>query len=123
MAGHEAKKPSFSPSVHSYHASATAGDHSQFDDEQRTLNTGPSRVLDAVRLGLTVLALAVSIVIVGTSANNLKVYRQTHMDPDWQLNLWPQEFNLGPSIALVVCGSVMLLASVLGLAGDKVPAV
>ena len=83
----------------------------------------PNRWLDTIRLGLTVLALCLSILIVGTSADNLKTYNETHVSDEFHLPLWPFEFNLGPSIALVACGSVMLVASVLAIAGAKVSSV
>ena len=85
------------------------------------INTSsPSRVLDTARLGLTVLALCLSILIVGTSADNLKTYNETHVADDFHLPLWPFEFNLGPSIALVACGSLMLVVSMRAIAGAKV---
>lgn len=69
------------------------------------------------------LALCLSILIVGTSADNLKTYNETHVASEFHLPLWPFEFNLGPSIALVACGCVMLVVSVLAIAGAKVSSV
>jgi len=105
------KQPSFSPEYQ---------ESSQFEDNDKTSS---SRVLEAVRLGLTVLAFFVAIVIVGTSADNLKVYNQTHVSDDFQLPLWPFNFNLGPTIALVACGAIMIVSSAVSIAVSKVPSV
>lgn len=86
-------------------------------------SSSPSRLLDTIRLGLIVLALCLSVLIVGTSADNLRTYNETHVADEFHLPLWPFEFNLGPSIALVACGSVMLVVSVLAIAGAKVSSV
>jgi hypothetical protein len=104
-------KPSFSPEYH---------ESSQFEDNDKSSS---SRVLDAARLGPTVLALSMAIVIVGTSADNLKIYNQTHVSEDFQLPLWPFSFDLGPNIALVACGAIMIASSILSIAVSKVPSV
>lgn len=85
--------------------------------------SSPSRILDTIRLGLTVLALCLSILIIGTSADNLKTYNETHVANEFHLPLWPYEFNLGPSVALVACGCVMTVVCVLAIAGAKVSSV
>lgn len=94
---------------------------SEFEDNER--NAGPSRLLEAVRLGLTVIGFFIAIVIVGTSANNLQIYNQTHLSEEFQLPLWPFDFNLGPTIALVACGAIMMGSSITSLLVSKVPSV
>jgi len=82
-----------------------------------------TRLVESVRLGLTVLGLLAAITIVGTAADALAVYNTTHVSPAFLLPLWPAEFNIRPSIALVTCGSVIILASAASLAVSKVPSI
>lgn len=105
-------KPSFSPEYH---------ESSQFDENEK--RPGPSRVLEAARLGLTVFAFFVAVIIVGASGHNLKIYNDTHVSDEFQLPLWPFDFNLGPSIALVACGSIMIVSTIASLLVSKVPSV
>lgn len=110
--GSDIKQASFSPEYH---------ESSQFDHNER--HPGPSRALEAGRMGLSILALASAIGILATSAHNLKIYNDTHVSNEFLLPLWPFEFNLGPSIALVACGSIMIVAATASLLAGKIPAV
>lgn len=110
--GSDMKQPSFSPEYH---------ESSQFDHNER--HPGPSRALEAVRMGLSILALASAVGILATSAHNLKIYNDTHVSNEFLLPLWPFEFNLGPSIALVACGSIMIVAATMSLLAGKIPSV
>ena len=84
---------------------------------------GTARVTESVRLGLTVLTLLMALSIVGTTADSLAVYNKTHIANDFLLPLWPIQFNLGPTIALVTGGSIIILSNTMSLIGSKVPAV
>lgn len=110
--GSDIKQASFSPEYN---------ESSQFDHNER--HPGPSRALEAGRMGLSILALASAIGILATSAHNLKIYNDTHVANDFLLPLWPFEFNLGPSIALVACGSIMIVAAAASLVAGKIPSV
>ncbi len=91
--------------------------------EEPRRSFGSTRVVESVRLGLTVLTLLMAISIVGTTADSLSVYNQTHVADNFQLPLWPVQFNLGPTIALVTGGSIIILSNAMSLIGSKVPAV
>jgi hypothetical protein len=109
------RKPQFSPEYH---------ESSSFEDQPTQRNGSmKDRILEVIRLGLTVLSLILGIIIVGTSGDNLAVYSRTHLGDEYQLPLWPYDFNLGPIIALVACGSIMVLTSAISLLVTKVPAV
>jgi hypothetical protein len=110
--GSDIKQASFSPEYH---------ESSQFDHTER--HPGPSRALEAGRMGLSIVALASAIGILATSAHNLKIYNDTHVSNEFLLPLWPFEFNLGPSIALVACGSIMIVAATGSLLAGKIPSV
>jgi hypothetical protein len=86
-------------------------------------NTKMVRVADSVGMGLTVLALLAAMTIVGTAADALAVYNTTSLPGEYLLPLWPADFNMRPSVALVACGSIIILASAASLLHAKVSAV
>ncbi|TRX88545.1 hypothetical protein FHL15_010584 [Xylaria flabelliformis] len=81
---------------------------------------GTIRLLNSVRVGLTVLALLSGITILGTSANAIMVYNNTHVSKGFNLALWPDEFDLRPTVALVVGSSLVILANLVSLIFSKV---
>lgn len=81
-----------------------------------------TRAVEGARLGLTVLAFVAGVVILATSADTLTTYNETHLSEDFFLPLWPNNFNIRPTMALVTCGSIILIASAISLAVSKIPA-
>ncbi|KAI0976437.1 hypothetical protein F4678DRAFT_225444 [Xylaria arbuscula] len=81
---------------------------------------GSIRLLNGIRLGLTGLALLSGITILGTSANALLVYNNTHISSAFNLALWPDDFDLRPTVALVVGSSIIILANLISLIFSKV---
>ncbi|KAL2169677.1 hypothetical protein VTG60DRAFT_5816 [Thermothelomyces hinnuleus] len=59
------------------------------------------RMTDAARAGTTLLALLMALTVLGVSANTLRVYQGTHVSRDFMLPLWPDEFDLRPTLSLV----------------------
>jgi hypothetical protein len=82
-----------------------------------------ARIVESVRLALTALALLSSISILGTSGDTLSVFNTTHLGEDFLLPLWPTDFDLRPTIALVACSAVVVVTSALALGVSKIPAV
>jgi hypothetical protein len=84
-----------------------------------------ARVVESAGIGLTILALLAAITIVVTAADALAVYNTTSLpgDHSYLLPLWPADFNMRPSVALVTCGSVIVLVSASSLIVSKVSAV
>ncbi|KAL2202033.1 hypothetical protein CC79DRAFT_1326229 [Sarocladium strictum] len=78
------------------------------------------RLLDATRLTLTLVALACGIVILGVSADALMVYKGTHLPEEFNLPLWPQAFNVNPTVAMVAAGTVIVAANSAVLLVSKV---
>lgn len=81
---------------------------------------GMIRLLNGVRVGLTGLALLSGITILGASANAIMVYNNTHVSSDFNLPLWPDQFDLRPAVALVVGSTIVILANLVSLAFSKV---
>ncbi|KAI2638270.1 hypothetical protein GGS21DRAFT_488981 [Xylaria nigripes] len=73
------------------------------------------RLCHSIRLGLTTVALLSGIAILGASVNALMVYHQTRISSDFHLPLWPESFNLRPTVALVVAGVIVTLANFVSL--------
>ncbi|KAF7560026.1 hypothetical protein G7046_g4137 [Stylonectria norvegica] len=80
-------------------------------------------MLDNGRLALTVLALVAAITILGVSADSIAVYNATHVPDDFFLALWPANFNLRPTVALVVGSVFIIVANAISLLGSKTQSV
>lgn len=79
------------------------------------------RTLDAARSGATALALAMGLAVLGTSGNTLRVYNETGSpEKDIGLSLWPAQFNIRPTVALVVGAVFVVLASAVSLGFARV---
>lgn len=77
------------------------------------------RLIDSARLGLTALALASGVTILGFSADSVAVYNATHVQDDHLLPLWPSNMDLRPTVALVVCSAIVIVANVVSLIVSK----
>jgi hypothetical protein len=109
-------KSQFQPEVNEFEPRQAA-----FDKNAKT-----ARAAESIRLTLMTLALLAGLTIVGTSANTLSVYNKTHLSSDFLLPLsgvWPSEFDLRPTIALVSCGSVIAVTSGIALIASKTSSV
>jgi hypothetical protein len=82
-----------------------------------------ARTVESIRLGLTVLALVSSITILGTAGDTLATFNTTTLGAEYIISLWPNEFDIRPTTALVVCGAIVVVASAASLAASKVPSV
>lgn len=80
-------------------------------------------VVDGVRVGLTVLALLAGATVLGISADALAVYSATHVAADFYLPLWPENFDLQPTVALCVGSAIVVVASFVSLLCSKVQTV
>lgn len=101
---------------------------SNFEVDPRDLTYQPQhqgtiRLLNGIRVGLTALALVSGITILGTSANAILVYNNTHVSSAFNLHLWPEAFDLRPTVAQVIGSSIIILASLVSLIFSKVQAV
>jgi len=103
--------------------------HSDFEVDSRDMHLQSKvrslRVVDNARVGATALALLMSITILGVSGNTLAVYDHTRLPGDFNslfsLALWPAEFNIRPTVALVVGSSIIMVTNIAALCFSKVP--
>jgi hypothetical protein len=77
-------------------------------------------IIDSTRQGLTLLALLSSITILGVSASSIAVFNATHLPADFLLPLWPDNFNLQPTVALVVGSAVVVATNTVSLLFSRV---
>lgn len=105
-------------------ATEKRGDASSSDVDSQDLHLQAKirslRMIDGARTGLTVLALAMGITTLGVSAHTLAVYDSTHVSHDFLLPLWPEEFNLKPTVALVAGSAIVLVSNIVAVLFSRV---
>ncbi|GKT53347.1 hypothetical protein ColTof4_05528 [Colletotrichum tofieldiae] len=92
-------------------------------DAEENRDSSEARILkavDTVRVSLTALALLASITVIGVSADALAVYDATHVPAHYLLPLWPDAFDLRPTVALVVGSSIIIIANIVSLLFSRV---
>ncbi|KID89185.1 hypothetical protein MGU_03870 [Metarhizium guizhouense ARSEF 977] len=77
------------------------------------------KLIHSLRTGLTVLALAAGIAILGLSADTLSVYNATHLPADFLLSLWPENLDIRPTTSLVVGSAIVTAMNVVSLVASK----
>ncbi|KIL84759.1 hypothetical protein FAVG1_11987 [Fusarium avenaceum] len=99
---------------------------SNFETDVESVRTEPNFrlycLIDSTRLGLTILGLAAGLTILGVSADALAVYNATYVPQDWFLQLWPANFDMRPTVALVVGSALVVVANLISLIAGKIPA-
>jgi hypothetical protein len=81
------------------------------------------RMVDSARSGTTLLALLMGLTVLGISANTLRVYNETHVSSEFMLPLWPDDFNIRPTISLVIGSAIVLISNLIALCFSHVGAV
>ncbi|KAI1495762.1 hypothetical protein F5X99DRAFT_414793 [Biscogniauxia marginata] len=93
---------------------------SVFEVDPRLEQLRKIHLIDNIRVGLTGFALLCGFTVLGTSSDTLAVYNATNLSGDFHLPLWPDQFDLRPTIALVVGSAVVVFANALSLLFSKV---
>ncbi|KAK0621326.1 hypothetical protein B0T17DRAFT_508686 [Bombardia bombarda] len=78
------------------------------------------RAVDNARVATTALALLMGLTVMGVSANTLAVYYDTHVPADFLVSLWPDAFNLRPTVALVIGSVIVAVSNIVALCFSKV---
>ena len=81
------------------------------------------RILQYVRLGLCAISIALSTTVIACEGHALHVYDATHLKSEWWLPLWPQHFDLRPSVTLLVGSAIVLVASLTYVVISLIPSV
>ncbi|PKS10322.1 hypothetical protein jhhlp_002073 [Lomentospora prolificans] len=77
-------------------------------------------LLDNVRTALTTVTLLSAVTVLAVSADSLAVYQATHLPSDYLLPLWPADFNIRPTLALVICSAIVVLTSGVSLGFGRI---
>ncbi|KAK4225509.1 hypothetical protein QBC38DRAFT_482735 [Podospora fimiseda] len=78
------------------------------------------QTLNSALLGLNSLSLLMGLTILGVSANTLKVHHRTSLpEQEYFISLWPEEFNIRPTVALVAGSVFVVLSNVISLVCGK----
>lgn len=77
------------------------------------------RLVDSARLGLTALALAAGVTILGFAADSIAVYNATRAPDNYLLSLWPSKLDMRPTVALIVCSAIVVAANAVSLIASK----
>lgn len=77
-------------------------------------------LLDTVRTALTAVTLLSAVSILAVSADALSVYQATHLPNDFLLPLWPTDFNIRPTLALVICSAIVVVTSGVSLGFGRI---
>ncbi len=108
-------------------SSRSQGSASSFEADSQDLHLQSKmrtiRAVDSARLGTTVLALLMGLTVLGVSANTLRVYQETHVSAEFMLPLWPDEFNVRPTVSLVIGSAICLVGNIIALCFSQVGAV
>jgi len=110
-----------SSDVHSQHSAPSFEASSQDLHLQSKMKT--VRTVDTARVGVTALALLMGLSVLGVSANTLRVHHNTNISSDYFLPLWPEEFSIRPTMALVAGSVFVVVSSILSLAFSNVSSV
>ena len=82
-----------------------------------------AKILKYMRCALAFLTLAISVTVLACSAKSLRSYSETRDNAEWVLPLWPTSVDLRPTRALLSCGVILTVASLLYLVAALVPTV
>ncbi|KAL0931681.1 uncharacterized protein CTRU02_212634 [Colletotrichum truncatum] len=97
---------------------------SNFEVDPEDTHSAPKahllKTVDAARISLTTLAFLASITILGVSADALAVYDATHVPASFLLPLWPDAFDLRPTVALVAGSSIIIVVNLVSLIFSRV---
>ncbi|KAI9368750.1 hypothetical protein BJX61DRAFT_546233 [Aspergillus egyptiacus] len=100
----------------SYHASCTSA-----SDEHESKFLKQIRFLNWIRLGLSFLALGISVSIIACEVVPYRHHRSTSSHESVGLYLWPLNLDLRPTIATLSCGCVIALLSLVFIAVALLP--
>lgn len=105
------------------------GSSSEFETDSRDQHLRSkireARLVDNARIGATALSLLMAITILGMSGDTLRTYDNTKIAPDVEVfpSLWPTEFNIRPTVALVAGSAIVMVTNVVSLCFGKVASV
>lgn len=80
-------------------------------------------LINSSRVLLTAVGLAAGVAALGLSADALLVYNNTHVPAEFLLPLWPENFDLRPTHALIAGSVIVIIANAISLLASLIQAV
>ena len=93
------------------------------DDVLAVRNQLHTKLLAWIRIALATFTLGVSIAVIVCAASALRTYSGTRYTAEWVLPLWPTSVDLRPSHAVLACGVVLTVMSLVYLIVALAPTV
>lgn len=106
-----------------HEASSSTFEVDSHSDQYLERQTKTFKLIDAARVSITALALLCGVTILGLSADAIRVYNTTRLEGSPLLSVWPDSFDMQPTVALVAGSSLVILANTAALLCSKVPRV
>jgi hypothetical protein len=115
--------PAFSTTALRPGRESTTPNRETFTKNESSTSLRLLRMIHSGRIVISVVLIAAAAAMVGCEAHALQTYNSTNLSSEWFLPLWPQNFDLRPSIVIMVGGAVIILTSSLYLFCAVLPAV
>ena len=68
-----------------------------------------------MRIVITTITFATSVAITACAGVALRAYSDSHVQPEWLLPLWPLAVDLRPTHAILACGVIVTVLSLIYL--------
>lgn len=82
-----------------------------------------SKLVSWLRIALSAIILVVSVAIIACSGSSLRAYSGSGLAREWWLPIWPLSVDLRPTHAVLSCGILLMIASLIYLAAALFPSV
>ena len=82
-----------------------------------------SRILEWSRIVLSGINLIVAVAITACAGVALRAYSASHIQPEWLLPLWPLHVDLRPTHAMLACGIIITILSLVYMVVSFAPLV
>ena len=100
---------------------------SDFEEEAYNVDTRSKtrhvRIVNAIRISLNVLAFATGLVVLTMAADAKATFNNTSVPPNYLVSLWPYDFNIRPTDALIGTGAIVLIMTCFSFVLSLAPAV
>ncbi|KAI5459991.1 hypothetical protein BGZ63DRAFT_262702 [Mariannaea sp. PMI_226] len=77
------------------------------------------RLVESARIGLTALALAAGVTVLGVAANSVSIYNATNVTDAYLLPLWPVNMDLRPTVVFIVTSTIIILTKIISLVASR----
>ncbi|KXJ97726.1 hypothetical protein Micbo1qcDRAFT_230306 [Microdochium bolleyi] len=84
-------------------------------DQSQDAPQKSGKMFESAQLALHCLGLLCGFVVLGTSASTASVFNSTNLSSDFDLPLWPEDFDMRPTNALIAGGVLVVLSNLVAL--------